>query len=868
MLVLSTVLLVGCGGGGEQSSSVANNNSLNNTSSIKKVLLTKDNKNKFVQAVFYLENLEFSDIPNEGKGVRVIEDLDALTGKGTIETHYTNTPYKSGISLNGISKLDIIDVTKTSTEVLITAKGKYDIVYVTQENNITLQMEYDTKFKVTENGESFISLTVNKYHIIDQKNVEEIDVVVNGNTEKLYLKSEGYVTFTSDDDKKYILRGLDNTKLKITFNAEKTLYETKYAPPADPINGQPVPYKEKIYKGKKGQGRIVTILNGKQQDDLYFIPLKVSKFEPPKFYEQYGNASLLEYSFFTWHAKYRLLNKDINNTQIKIEWFVNDVKVDTPMQYELPLGSFSASDTVKIVVIATHGDVSIQKESVLDSSVNDYNVASGTYEYPNDTYEVEYRTDSLEVNLDLLAHDYFKSIDINSSSFSWNMLSISKCQPESLPGGGILPYGGCSYILEQSTKYQKIPKFSAKSYGSLYEPLYLMIYEGNEVKVVRFNITLMRGTSGIEGNGLGNIITSINEVNITQDRYVSINKVEHADLDDNGLDDIIYTGQTNDGDFLNVSYQNEKRVFTVEKIQNNGKLFLGDYDGDGVKEAFMFGAKSSQLISLEKGNLHVIKDINITNTLNIVADMNNDGKDDLIISNSQENKLYIYENLNDLTQKRLVGASVCQGVQAIKDINSDGLNDIICKPRRKETHVVGTDLFSSELFIDYFLQEGNGTYILKKKEYILLKDVTFSKASQTRVSAATMLDDSKMVVSLYDGENDTLYTCDLMHSDVVPSSKTDTNSYNIDAFLQPTDVNHDGKVDLLYYREYGNGELGVFYQLNNFAFDADYKVKMNASQQLTDRFFRNAFLDDIDNDGSLEIVTVNGENQFSYINLK
>jgi len=865
MLVVSAVLFVGCGGGGA-TKNLRGQNDTRYKGQSEKISITAENYLKFVRAANYLDNLQLDNLPQEGLGIKEDSHIDKSTGLGYTILTYTDMPYNSTL-INGTTRIDVLSLNETSTQIIAKIKTEESLTLNIGDNNISIHRIIRATVDLANEKEEFQDLLIEKYYIYDEKYKEHIDVVDFNSNPKLYIGSEGYVLIDPNSNN-FLISGDNNTKLSLIFKDEEAIYETRYAPPGDPINGRPLPYQEKIYEPREGQGEIVVTLNSTKMKNLYFVPIKVSEYEPPKFYENYGNISLLEYSFYAWHTKYRLLNSDINNTQIKVAWFVNDVKIDTPIQYELPLGSFSASDTVKIVLTATHEDISIQRETILDSSANSYNVSSGSYEYPEDTYEIVYRTNSLEFDLDLLAHKYFENIDVNNSKFSWNMLNISRCQREDISGGG------CSYRLEQDTKYKKIPRISARNYGNLDDPLYLIVYEGHEVKVVRFNITLMRGTSGIGGNESGDIIASIDEANITQDRYVAT-KVEHVDLDDNGLDDIIYTAETYDGGFLNVSYQNEKRIFTLEKIQNHGELFLGDYDGDGVKEAFMFGATedASQLISLEKGNLHVVKDINLTNTQNIlnvtsVADMNNDGKDDLIIANNQEKKLYIYENLDDLTQKRLVGASVCQGVQAIKDINSDGINDIICKPRRRETHDATTGLFSSELFIDYFLQESNGTYTLKTKKHTLIKDVTFNKASRTRVYGSTMLDDSKIVVSVNDGLNCTLCTYDLMNMVIVPLDKIDTNSDHISAFLTPTDVNYDGKVDLLYYRDYAHGELGIFYQLDDFSFDADYRIEMNTYNKLTNRFFNNAFLDDIDNNGSLEIVTVNGENLFSYINLK
>jgi len=330
-----------------------------------------------------------------------------------------------------------------------------------------------------------------------------------------------------------------------------------------------------------------------------------------------------------------------------------------------------------------------------------------------------------------------------------------------------------------------------------------------------------------------------------------------------------------------INQNNFEKPKKLKMIKGTSEKIYDSYQEE-VKKAYgskiisEYGAAETGIIAFEclKGNMHIIKDINLStyqNRLNLqaVSDMNNDGKDDLIVANNQEDKLYIYENIDDLAQKRLVGVSVCKGVQAIKDINNDGLKDIICKPDIAKDFNTATELGTYSLLMNYFLQKSDNTFELKSRKYELIKDVSFTLAENTRVySGAVMLDEKNIVVSVSDKLGYALYVCDLESTSQDPISKTPTNGQQIYSFFKPTDINHDGKVDLLSFRDYGSGELNIFYQQDTLAFDADYRVKMNTFNQLTDQSLRNAFLADIDNDGSLEIVTVNGENIFSFINLK
>jgi hypothetical protein len=864
LLVVSGVLLVGCGGGGSGQDNPSSTSGLssNYNGKTEKVIISEDNSIKFIRAINYFKNFDLSDFPTEGNGIVSDKHINENTKLGYVIYNYNNYDFDKKAIVNGNIRVDILEIKENTNNIVIKNKMKVNLLFNTVENNISFNIVMHGTNTIDTDGETTESNSfIDKYTIYDEKHNEHIEILdFTTQQSKLYIESEGYVIIDANSNDP-ILYGENGSKLKLVFKPEEALYETRYHDPSNPNDGKAESYQEKIYEPKKGQGVIENTINGIKKPDLYFVNYQVSKYEPAKFYENYGKPQLLEYAFFTWHTKYKLLNEDANNTKINIEWFVNGKKIKTNIMYELPFGSYKEGDTIKVVITATNGDMIVKQEQLLEGYDTNYGVNFGADAV--DSFDITYRTNNLEFDLDLLAHEYFNSINLEESEFSWYV-----------DDGG--SHNG-SYKIVNHTEYNKIPHIKSDQYGMLHETLYLRIYRENDIKVVSFNITLLRGNSGISiDSSSGDIVRSIEEANLTNDAgYITTKKVTHLDMDNNGLDDIVYTSETDNRYFLNISYQESKREFSFEKVESNGILYLGDFDGNGIKEALMFSdtQNASQVISLEKGNLHVVKEINLTNDMNILnlqstADMNNDEKDDLIVANNEEKKLYIYENIDDLTQKRLVGASVCRGIQAIKDINNDGLKDIICKPIKKEIYDDSTDLYSSLLVINYFTQESDATFSLKTRKYSLTKDDSFSNVARTRVYGAIMLDDTNMVISTADKAGYTLYICDLSSNSLKPKSKTATNSEGISAFLVPKDINHDGKIDLLSYRNYGQGELNVFYQVDNFSFDADYRVEMNTYNQLTDRFFSNAFLDDIDKDGTLEILTVNGENKFSYINLK
>jgi len=883
ILALGAVVLVGCGGGGgpsDASNTVSSSGLSSEYDGIEeKAVLTEDNSIKFIRSVHYIENLGIEDLSTGTGASRADNHIDPDTGLGYFTFYYEDYLYRPDQLINGQIRTDVLNIEQSPNSVTMKLQVNFDIKISTSDNNITFKVIQEGVVRaLPEDMENIelVSMVANKFYIYDQKYNETIELIVKSeNKAELYLATEGYAEI-ENKDREYSLIGDKGTSLELLFKDEEEIYQTVYLDPVH-LDGTQEASQELIYAPKQGQGVLEIILNNNQKPDIYFIYEKLFRSEPPKFAEMSGVSSLLEYSYDSWGTYYRLLNGGTENTTVTFEWFVNDVKVDVSFDRELPSSQYNDGDNIKVVATAVHGDVTIRREQSLEDQY--YYSLSGihsgnNYEYPEDTFDLEYRTDNLEFDINLLQHEYFSDVDIGNSRFSWYTASMGFDASQLLViDGEIMEDVPYDYFLKEGTEYDKTPRITAKQYVPLYEPLYLKVYTGHEVRVVRFNVVLERGSSGIGSGVQGDIIDTIEEANITQDRYIATNQVEHIDLDGNGLDDIIYTSATDDGSFLNISYQNEKKVFTLEKIQNYGGLHLGDYNGDGKQEAFMFGSdeNSSSLVNLEKGNIRVVKNIDISNHHNILdlqatSDMNNDGKDDLIIRNNQEDKLYIYENIDDLGQKRLVGASECRSIQAVRDINKDGLNDIICTPQENSGYDTNIGEFTSELTINYFIQNDDETFELKMIDYDLGNNAGIN------VFGSVMLDESHIAVSVRDTNGYALFTYDLNSinsNNSEPKSKTGTNTYSIDAFFQPTDISNDGMVDIISYQSYGQGRLNIFYQKEDLAFDSDYNVDLNSSYRLIEsRFLRNAFLDDIDNDGSLEIVTVNGENNFSYINLK
>ena len=831
----------------------------------KKITINNENYIKLISASNYLEHLEWEDLPERGKGIILEDNSDSKTKLGSKIFTYNNYKYNESI-INGSKRIDIVSIKKYSDSTKIKVKNDINITFKTLNSEINLKIKFDVDIIVDKKGNSSVNYQINKYLIYDKDKKEFIEVLDFNKNPKLYVSSLGYVNIDTESEN-FRLYGENNSHLVLKYQNEEAIFETQYTLDVDDGNDVEIPYQVEIYSPKVGHGSIHVMLNNIKKNDFYFVPYKVSRNEPLKFYAPNGKPKLLEYSFYSWNINYNLLNLNKNDTKINIEWYIDGKRVYLSSLYELPYEKYKNANNIKVVINAISGGIKTRQEEFLSADELNKRVSSGIYEYPEDTFDIVYKTNNKKFRLNLLSHEYFDDIDIENSNFSWTVLNV-------------LDEGIESFSIDKATQYNKIPivQYKESSYG--YKgSIYLKIFSKYTMKVVRFNITLSHGDTGIVNNNLA-VIKSIDEADLTNNaEYVATNKVYHYDIDKNGLDDIIYESETHDGSFLNVSYQNDKRIFEFDKISIDGRIYLGDFNGDGKKEVFVFGNEndSSKIISLKKGNLHTTKNINISNYMNIlniekIADINNDGKDDLVISNNQDNKLYIYTNIDNLNEKYVLGTNKCKGpLLSVTDVNSDGLKDIVCSPKNRFKYLYTKnydDYVSSYLDITYYLQKTLNSFKMKTNVYTLETNVKYQTVSSNIAYGAQILDNTKIVVSLQDKKEYMLYIYDLSSDSNKSISKVKTNMGIVYNFFNPKDINNDGLNDLLAYENYGSGRMNIFNQKKDFIFDSDYNLDLTSYNSLMDESLENAFLDDIDNDGSLEIVTVNGENKFSYINFK
>lgn len=872
-LLLSLLLLLGCGGGGSEDISNQSHISGDYQGKTEQASLNEENSKKFIRAINYMQNIDLTAIPQDGDNITTNNKISSDGTKGYIEIIYDEYNYNYLWNITGKIRTDILSVKLHTGSADIKIRTCINFNIATNDNNITYRLCTKSIIKVTEDKEDITSFVIEKYYLYDQKYNEAIEVVSDSTTidlGKLYLSSEGYVKFENADNK-YILHGMNSSSLELEFYDEEPLYTT------DSGN------ERLIYSPKNNQGTIKYNLNGVLQKDLYFSYIQISSFKPPKFYENNGETNVLEYSFSSLSVNYVLLNQNPDNIDIKIEWYVNGRRVYVGTDYEFPILFHNNGDTLTVVITATNGDMT----NVTIQNLNSNYILSGiprtNYEFPENTFDIIYRANNLSIDLDILAHEYFDNIDLNNSYFSWNVGLESSSGYDRKAG----------YMIYDTTKYKKKPKILINDFGLNYYPLYLKIYSNHEVKVVRFNIKFERGEEGLSNPP--EIIDSIVPSGVSNGYHSLIKQVIHYDIDKNGLDDIIYSLSNDSNNSIHINYQDSPRNFIQgEILENNNSGNNSFFSGSSIivgrmdmqhdiniipqsssyywnqSKGYWVGEHQHSILSIDRDDNITSVDLNMTTLLILkLVDIDNDGKDDILSYDENSTRYIIYFDENNMTNRiELSIHDECDyGILDVIDIDNDGLKDIVCNPKIIKKSLDDYTLYSDiYIEISYWIQKENNIFIFSSNEVSVLGSVPSYDAPYLHKSI--MLDDNHIIIQSNVGYRKQfifslkLETDKITHLDTIRMN----TKRDFETLFTPSDINHDGKKDIIGYTYDGN--LVVLFQKDNYLFKEDYIYKLPDEMKLINSNARNAILCDIDKDGYLEIVTVNDENKFGYINFK
>jgi hypothetical protein len=841
---MGVFFLIGCGGGGGSTKTSTLEPSSEYQGKREQTLLDLSNIKKFTEANYYSNIFPLEIDGSKSKGIVVDNHINSM-GLGYIDTTYTNYIHKNSVVSNGKVKSTVLSVKKLAEGYLVNVKVDMDILYKLTDREIKFKMIYRSDFNTALN--QITKLTSEKYSIEDSKSHDTIEIMQDNQKFRLYIASEGYVNIKSISNDIDSFYGKNGTQLTMDFIEEKSIY-----------NGE-----TKLYSLKKGQGKIELVLNEKEVNPLFFTPYKILEKEMPKFLE----SDIATFSLDSWNISYALLNKDSNTTVVTVEWFVNGVKVENNDGFELLKSNYNKDDNVKLRITADNGESIVVKEQVLNAERDDYYwMDSVKDEY---RFDIDYRTNELSFDINLLTHEFFKNIDVEQSKFSWKAKYIT---------------------LEEGTEKSATPHVTFREYTRSGTELFLKILHNGKVDVIKFKIHLYHGVEGYDIKP--RILATLTDVNVSNEgKRGYIRSMTHYDVDNNGLEDIIYTAveyKTPKKYTLNVIYQDEKMKFDSHESYTIAErlpsiftsIRIGDFNGDGKKDIavpFIIGnvwekemnEEHYHIISLERGAYRELKEINTTNIqVCNTSDMNGDGKDDFLTYNRENNKSVIYTNIDNLSEKIVLSKEINRCIDnstRVVDLNRDGLNDMIDVFSIKKVADKNGVGYNDMLVVGYYIQLANHQYQYTEKSYRF--SYITSSYKNSYLNYISIIDEHILICTGEDADGQNfLYSFDLNGDDkLVLLSKVAINgsfsSFDKFTFI---DINHDGKKDLVV------DFLDVFYQREDYAFSSNYHYNfhsdLNVSNESNVFNYYSSFIADLDNDGYAEMVGMMYTDKFYLLN--
>jgi len=868
LLVVSGVLLVGCGGGSGASSSSAGSLTYNGKTT--KATLDKKNSNHFLLLMQrnFTKNIEVpmgkkvlgSDslvsieqkflkfLPKKNKVIDsdsragkisgtvsiVVEETGTTTGK--ITTKYKNFSDVKGLIFNGTV---IYSLTVNANEVVTKNISDYQMFQIQiEKDDITIDGTV-TALLVEKGKKSIENYIIKNNKTSEMLKFEKFTTLLNSQLQplsysgKIYDSNYGYIDVSTLTPLIYNEDGTRKPEGELKFEGEASNVTVRYA------------YDNRIRleidKNKDGTVDSVQVYREGNYEEEIPNAKPVIKISFPK--SIYTDTDMSQ-------VKVNVYDPDLDKFSTSYKWSINGKNMDTGLVLDNTL--FKKHDILKLTVVATDdrvGGIKVGTQSNEQEVLNTVPVASIESNAAGTSMEALEKmqlnaSSSTDKDNDILTYGWkvYKYIPETEVHGETVIETVWTDIAETI-GDIDIPY----VVIEvNASKYMKnltseTPIFSAVASGKHIIKCTVLDDDMAE-STTELNLTI--NPLGILQNTEAKVFFP-NQDTLTE--WTSGNSIYAFDLNNDGQKELLYfTKDPNDETktLLHITYSpKSENSITKSYHINDSAIFnikdFKDFNGDGKIDIILGGYKNSVMFQTTQDSFSNPNNIFIYENMTLIDDFNGDGKIDGIRLNRCN--LEIYTNFDDFSQiETTYTVQGCKtedskNVLKISDFNNDGVDDFM--------------IFSHSTY-----DEKGEFVIVYRNSQNLLTESNITVVNERVFSETLSVGDING-----DGFNDVIVDFVLFENSKnfnfkkVQMLEAKNNGSTNDR-ISISDINNDKKEDILYH----NGNiLRVMIQGDNYQMN-DFELKP---------VIDNMLIADINKDGKAEIIE-NYQNRIEISTLK
>ena len=851
ILIISTILLIGCGGGGSSS-----DKGLEYKGKTTKAILNENTFKDFVSQL-PITPIDITDISeDEDENQKIFKKYFKLE-KSTSETIKGRKSGTVDVSREEISSLKIkmIATFKNYNDGTETLNGKVIYLITVDEEESFFIREMDISFKnfeiknssdditmngstkMTSNKEATRKTFVQNILLKDNKNenmikFENFIMIVDGEDNelsyvgKIYDSRYGYVEVSTpielsyDTDGKLLHGGVIIYKGKDSTIKEKIAYENSI--------------RVELHNEKTGEVDKVEVYNIETMEVVPNRKPIINILFPKKIYTD-TNMNKTNISVY---------DPDLDAFSTEYEWKVDNKTKSTVVNIDNNL--FKKHQYLQLTVTATDdrvGKNEVGIKSLKQEVLNSKPIAKITTNIVGDKIE---SLSSIQFDTSLTTDK-----DHDKLNYKWEVYKYIH-NDEAI-------YSEGEYIEEDTALFNDFSLFRMDANKYLNnikssKPIYKAISEGKHIiKCIVWDDDKAMDTTQLTINTepLDILMNSTSKVLFpNQDslyEFTFNSTIKAFDLDHDGEEELIYFTRNPDNEegdsLLHISShikssKSETKSFSVGVLTSSNIEFV-DFNGNGRTDIILLGENNRYvMLQKEDSSFEEALEIELNRGVLYIDDMNEDNKTDSV--KLDDCNLNIFTDFMDKNKTIIYKIKSCQEIEethtlAVSDMNNDGIDDFI-------VFTYNSIIEEGMLLIVYKNLKGD----FNETQTIFLKEKVFSESISIGDINGDGFNDVVIDFLLFENMKN-------FQLKEIKTLETYENASTRDG-LVILDMNNDKREDIFYENA---GSLRILIQNENFQMN-DFKIK---------DVILNRVISDIDNDGKIEIIE-NYHNRIEITSLK